>query len=261
MARRPSHRSAKCHRHELRQAGVVGGDGHAVGQRHPNRRDSAPQLRWRGEDRPEVERRRPLLSDSSRSPTFVVSMSTTASERSPSRPRSVTSDALSSSPIMGLPGHRHDETTAPPAMSSPPLPRVRGCGAKYPLPTRARQGFQRACLAREPAPPAPTGLRRAPVPQRVRGRCRTIRYREIDAATRTSVDASAERLVSVSARRSVRAFVALFCVCAHACGTGPLSSAKDLYRCALNAESERRRLGETAAPRYIPIADCVLTAG
>src|SRR5918994_6758972 len=44
---------------------------------------------------------------------LAVSVSTKASERSPSKPRSVTSEALSSSPIIDFTGYRHKETTAP----------------------------------------------------------------------------------------------------------------------------------------------------
>src|SRR5437763_3958607 len=50
--------------------------------------------------------------------TLPVSVSTRASERSPSTPRSVTSDAFSSSPIIDLTGYRHNETTAPPAIAT-----------------------------------------------------------------------------------------------------------------------------------------------
>src|SRR5215216_466541 len=53
--------------------------------------------------------------------TFPVSVSTRAIERSPSTPRSVTSDAFSSSPIIDLTGYRHNERTAPSAIVAPSL--------------------------------------------------------------------------------------------------------------------------------------------
>ena len=49
--------------------------------------------------------------------TFPVSASTRARERSPSTPRSVRSDALSSSPIIDFTGYRHNETTDPSLIS------------------------------------------------------------------------------------------------------------------------------------------------
>ena len=44
-------------------------------------------------------------------------------------------------PPRPTPANRHNETTAPSAMSSPPLPRGTGSDAKYPLPARREQGF------------------------------------------------------------------------------------------------------------------------
>jgi hypothetical protein len=47
---------------------------------------------------------------------LVVSESTKASERSPSRPRSTTYEELSSSPSIDFTGYRHKEATAPSAI-------------------------------------------------------------------------------------------------------------------------------------------------
>ena len=99
--------------------------------------------------------------------TFPVSVSTKASERSLSNPRSVSSDALSSSPIIDFTGYRHNETTAPSSMS-PPGVEFRGVSS-IPCPSRARllTGWRDRSTDRDWSGCSLCAFRLSPLPRRV----------------------------------------------------------------------------------------------
>ena len=87
---------AECRCQELREAGVVGGDGDAVGEYHPNASESVPSSA-------NVSRAAPKSNILGHRFGFVALTTTwfdvtKAIERSPSRPRPVPSDPLRPTP-------------------------------------------------------------------------------------------------------------------------------------------------------------------